>query len=124
MELKCIVENEGIPRHFLSKILQILVRKKLLVSTKGPSGGYKLAKKASDISLYDVIEAIDGPEIFDKCGILNRTCNEENTCILHERFRTNMKNIKQLYTTEKVNCIETFLSESDLVKLADFSITT
>lgn len=124
MELKCIVDNEGIPRHFLSKILQILVRKKLLISTKGPSGGYKLAKKASEISLYDIIEAIDGPEIFEKCGTLNRTCNEENPCILHERFRTNMENIKQLYITEKVNCIEEFLNEADLAKLATSAITT
>lgn len=124
MELKCIVDNEGIPRHFLSKILQILVRKKLLISTKGPSGGYKLAKKASEISLYDIIEAIDGPEIFEKCGTLNRTCNKENPCILHEHFRTNMENIKQLYTTEKVNCIEEFLNEADLAKLSNSTITT
>jgi len=111
-DLKSIAVSESIPSHFLSKILQELVRKKLLVSTKGPAGGYRLAREASAISLFDVIKAIDGPDIFERCGILNRTCSKDNPCILHKRFQVNMENIKQLYITEKVNCIKIILNEA------------
>ena len=47
--LKEIADNQDIPAHFLSKILQILVKYKLLVSVKGPNGGFGLYRKPEDI---------------------------------------------------------------------------
>ena len=53
-------EQERIPAHFLSKILQDLTRKGLLRSSKGPSGGFALRAPASQIRLLDLVEALDG----------------------------------------------------------------
>jgi Rrf2 family protein len=54
--------REGrMPELFLLKALLALVRGRLLVSLKGPHGGYRLARPAKTISLLDVIEAVDGP---------------------------------------------------------------
>jgi Rrf2 family transcriptional regulator, iron-sulfur cluster assembly transcription factor len=55
-----IAEEERIPAHFLSKILQDLTRKGMLRSSKGPSGGFALRTPASQIRLLDLVEALDG----------------------------------------------------------------
>jgi len=52
---------EGIPERFMLKCLKLLVNVRLLLSLRGPNGGYRLAKPASKISLLEVVEAVDGP---------------------------------------------------------------
>src|SRR5881394_3883336 len=56
-----IAAARGIPDRFLLKILKPLVSARVLFSVKGPHGGYRLARKAEEISLLDVLEAVDGP---------------------------------------------------------------
>src|SRR5437773_10910505 len=56
-----IAKSRGIPERFLLKVLKPLVAARVLHSIKGPNGGYRLAKAAGDISLLDVVEAVDGP---------------------------------------------------------------
>jgi Rrf2 family protein len=51
----------GIPERFLLKLLLPLASAGLLRSVRGPGGGYRLARPASQISMLDVIEAVDGP---------------------------------------------------------------
>src|SRR5258708_3006595 len=64
---KDIAESYRIPLPLLSKVLQKLVRTKLLVSEQGVNGGYKLARPASEINTLEVIRAIDGPIILTQC---------------------------------------------------------
>jgi Rrf2 family protein len=56
-----IAQARGIPERFLLKVLKPLVSAQILVSIKGPSGGYRLARPASDVSMLEVVEAVDGP---------------------------------------------------------------
>ena len=56
-----IARARSIPERFLLKVLKPLVSARVLVSVKGPNGGYRLARPASQVSLLDVIEAVDGP---------------------------------------------------------------
>lgn len=56
-----IAQARGIPERFLLKVLKPLVSVRLLMSIKGPNGGYRLAKPANDISLLEILEAVDGP---------------------------------------------------------------
>src|SRR6266850_279725 len=56
-----IAQERGIPERFLLKVLKPLVAARVLHSIKGPNGGYRLAKAAGDISMLDVVEAVDGP---------------------------------------------------------------
>ncbi len=57
---KDLAEFHGVPKEYLSKALQSLSQAGLLVSTLGPSGGYRLAKPPSEITFLDVIEAVEG----------------------------------------------------------------
>ena len=56
-----VARARGIPERFLLKVLKPLVSAGVLHSVKGPHGGYRLARAASDISILEVIEAVDGP---------------------------------------------------------------
>jgi Rrf2 family protein len=56
-----IAEARGIPERFLLKVLKPLVDARVLLSIKGPNGGYRLAKPAKQITLLEVVEAVDGP---------------------------------------------------------------
>jgi Rrf2 family protein len=56
-----LAREGGMPELFLLKALLALVRSRLLVSLKGPHGGYRLAKPPKEISLLEIIEAVDGP---------------------------------------------------------------
>ena len=56
-----IAEARGIPERFLLKVLKPLVTAGVLRSLKGPNGGFRLARPASQITLLEVVEAADGP---------------------------------------------------------------
>ncbi|HVS37861.1 MAG TPA: Rrf2 family transcriptional regulator [Gemmataceae bacterium] len=56
-----IAAARGIPERFLLKVLKPLVSARVLLSIKGPNGGYRLAKPADKISMLEIIEAVDGP---------------------------------------------------------------
>jgi Rrf2 family protein len=56
-----IAQKRGIPERFLLKVLKPLVSAQVLLSVKGPNGGYRLARPASEITILEVLEAVDGP---------------------------------------------------------------
>jgi Rrf2 family protein len=56
-----IAHRRGIPERFLLKVLKPLVSAQVLLSVKGPNGGYRLARPPADISVLEVLEAVDGP---------------------------------------------------------------
>jgi Rrf2 family protein len=56
-----VARARGIPERFLLKVLKPLVSARLLVSVKGPNGGYRLARSPNQISLLEIVEAVDGP---------------------------------------------------------------
>ncbi|MCF8357518.1 MAG: Rrf2 family transcriptional regulator [Prolixibacteraceae bacterium] len=88
--IKKITEDLNIPSFFLGKILQNLVRKKLLHSIKGPNGGFWLAREPEEISLYDIVLNVEGEGYFNNCIIRLEPCScfteEISTCPIHKRF--------------------------------------
>ncbi len=62
-----IARRMDIPEDFLAKILKTLVKAKLVRSTRGSHGGYRLAKAASQITFLDVVEALEGPIAVNVC---------------------------------------------------------
>ena len=57
-----ITEREGIPRRYLEPVLQELVRNKILLGIRGPSGGYRLGRERRRISLGDIVRTLQGLE--------------------------------------------------------------
>jgi len=81
-----LCEGSDLPRHFVAKIFQDLVRKGLLASAKGRGGGFALAKKATKITLYDIVAVIDGVDQLDHCVVGMSKCDGKQPCPQHDSF--------------------------------------
>ena len=75
-----IAEQYDIPIELMAKVLQRLVRRHLLVSQQGTHGGYQLARGPGQISVADVIQAIDGPVTVTACSIDDDRCDQFAKC--------------------------------------------
>lgn len=71
------------PESFLSKVLQALAHAQLISSHRGKSGGFSILSKGLGASMYDVIEAIDGPICLNLCLISGKTCDRKSWCPAH-----------------------------------------
>lgn len=71
---------------FLPQVLSPLVRRRWIDSTPGPTGGYLLDVDLDDISLLDVIEAVEGPLDHDVCVLDGGHCTEVGHCAVHEAW--------------------------------------
>jgi Rrf2 family iron-sulfur cluster assembly transcriptional regulator len=101
--LKQISKELDIPTPFLGKILQTLAKHKLLFSTKGPNGGFTLGKKPEDILLMDIVQVIDGMDVFHRCVIGVKYCSEQkNHCALHTRYAKFGDEIRSIFEVETI----------------------
>lgn len=80
---KDVCRRTGIPEPFTRKILQALVQGGFLNAHRGPGGGYSLARNAEEISLLDVIKAVEGKDTFDNCVMGLPECGGKNPCPIH-----------------------------------------
>lgn len=78
-----IARIHGIPASFAAKILRSLVRAGLLRSTRGVKGGFALARPATEITLLDVVEAIEGPLGIVDCTSEPCACGLADECPAH-----------------------------------------
>ena len=75
-----IAEQYGIPIELMAKVLQRLVRRGLLLSHQGTHGGYQLARVPGQISVADVIQAIEGPVTVTACSTDEGQCEQYSKC--------------------------------------------
>jgi Rrf2 family protein len=86
VSVKEISEHTDVSFHFLGKILQTLTQKGLLISYKGPKGGIQLAKPPDEITVLQVVEAIDGLNVLKQCVLGLPNCGEGKPCALHDQW--------------------------------------
>ena len=82
-----LCDEPDIPRHFVAKIFQDLVRKGLLLSAKGRGGGFALARPADKITLYDIVAEVDGVAWLSSCVVGMAQCDDEQPCPQHEQWK-------------------------------------
>lgn len=95
---KFINENE----HTLGKILQKLVRHRIIFSSKGPNGGFYITEKKMNQSIIHIIEAIDGKDVFVQCGLGLSRCSESRPCPFHHDFKPVRESFKKMCTEKKI----------------------
>lgn len=84
--IKELTKRLDIPYHFVAKILQRLTRKGLLNSLKGPTGGFTLGMPAKNITLFHVVEAVDGVGFTNNCVLGFPECSGKNPCAVHQKW--------------------------------------
>ena len=87
---------ERIPKSFLAKIFQDLVKAGLVRSTRGSGGGFALVKDPARISVLEVIEAIEGKIAFQRCRQIKPECEHAGGCALCELFEQAQDGIKDV----------------------------
>lgn len=88
------------PEAFIAKILQKLVRYGALSSEKGPKGGFEISKdKISTVMLIDIVDAIDGADIYTQCGLGLKNCSAKNPCPIHDQYGEIKNNLRNLLTS-------------------------
>lgn len=76
------------PEAFTAKILQQLCRENILESNRGKQGGFIFqVDKQKQIKIYEVVQLIDGDDIFTNCGLGLQKCSSENPCPVHDDFK-------------------------------------
>ena len=81
-----IAGETGAPRNYLGKLLQLLSRRGVVESQKGLGGGFRLAKSPDDISLFDVIDALEDTARWNECILGNPACSDGRPCAVHDRW--------------------------------------
>jgi Rrf2 family protein len=81
--LSAIAKAQDVPPRFLAKIFQALAKAGVVKSHRGAKGGFSLARPASEITIKDVIEAIEGPIQLNVCLIAESECERDKFCSVH-----------------------------------------
>jgi len=95
-----IAQRSHLPLPVLMNILNALARCGLVRSVRGSRGGYRLARRAEDVTLADIIEAIEGPVGFTVCGSATRgnfepRCRLEASCLAREPARSVHRRLRE-----------------------------
>lgn len=94
---KEIAEEINSPQAFTAKILQALVRHKVINSVKGAYGGFEVDKnELKYIKLAQIVKAIDGDSIYNGCGLGLEKCDENHPCPVHDKFKGVRDELKQM----------------------------
>lgn len=94
---KEIAEEINSPQAFTAKILQALVRHKIIYSIKGAHGGFELDKNTiQQIKLSQIVKAIDGDRIYNGCGLGLEICDENHPCPVHDKFKIVRDELKHM----------------------------
>lgn len=102
LSIKRISKGIDSPEPFIAKILQQLSRKGLVLSIKGPNGGFYMDVNQEKISIADIVIAIDGDQLFEGCGLGLKACNEKKPCPIHYEFKAIRTNLKSMLESTKV----------------------
>jgi Rrf2 family protein len=82
-----LVSGTTLPRDFMAKVFQKLAKAGLLKSAKGRGGGFELARPAHEITLSDIVGAIEGPQAYDQCVVGLEKCNDTMACPQHDLYK-------------------------------------
>jgi Rrf2 family protein len=91
-----IAKRQEISEKYLSNLINPLKATGLLEATRGVHGGYVLGKSPSEISMKDIVEAVEGPMCLVDCVDKPATCARTSLCIAHELWSEASKGINQV----------------------------
>ena len=107
-----ISERLGIPMPFLGKTLQLLVKGKVLSSLKGPNGGFRLEKNPHEITLFSVVDAIDGTDFMTSCVVGFPECSSKNPCPVHSEWGQLRDRVYQMLANKTISDISKEITDS------------
>lgn len=120
VHLPTLASSEDIPSHFLSKILMQLTHAGFITSHRGAAGGYSLEKDPAEISLLEVIEAIEGPIILNLCLLPGLECERMPWCSIHEVCIEARQRVHEVF--RRVTLMDVVLKNKSNREVADAAV--
>jgi Rrf2 family iron-sulfur cluster assembly transcriptional regulator len=102
--LSGIAKAQDVPPRFLAKIFQALAKAGIVKSHRGAKGGFSLARMPADVTMKDVIEAIEGPIFLNVCLMSPGECNRDKICPMHTVWEEAQK--KMMEVLDRANFAE------------------
>lgn len=100
--IKDIADHIDASGHTVSKMLQTLVKRGVINSTKGPSGGFYISEEQKSQPIIHIVEAIDGMALFKECGLGLSKCSETHPCPIHDQYKKPRELIEKLFRENRV----------------------
>ena len=109
--IKEIADFINASEHTVGKMLQTLVKEEVINSAKGPTGGFYITAKQKNQSILNIIDAIDGKEVFDECGLGLSKCSSTHPCPIHNDYKIIRDQFKTMCQQKKVSDLCETVSE-------------
>jgi Rrf2 family iron-sulfur cluster assembly transcriptional regulator len=114
VSIREISDELDISYHFLTKIFQKLTQAGLLTSLRGPNGGVMLARPTHEITVMELVLAIDGADLFTECVLGLPGCGEQKPCPLHNAWAVERERLRLLFENRTLADLATDLKTLDL----------
>jgi len=105
VSVRRIAEEMAIPVRFLPQVMADLQRAHLVNASAGRSGGYRLARAASSVSLLDVIEAVEGESRRRTCVLRGGPCGRDGHCAVHDVFVAGQEAFLDVFATATLDSL-------------------
>jgi Rrf2 family protein len=100
--IKEIAEFIDASEHTVGKLLQTLVKQGIVNSVKGPTGGFYISKEQRRQPIINIVEAIDGKQLFKECGLGLSKCSASRPCPIHHDYKEARDKVEKLFSTRKI----------------------
>lgn len=100
--LREVADYIGASEHTVGKMLQTLVKQDVINSLKGPTGGFYITPAQLQQPLINIVEAIDGKNIFTGCGLGLSRCSAKHPCPIHYEYKEARDILERIFRTKKV----------------------
>jgi Rrf2 family iron-sulfur cluster assembly transcriptional regulator len=124
MAAETIATELAVPRNYLSKTLNRLAKRGVLVSVRGPGGGFRLARPASELAVLDVVAEFEEMATTGACVMGGRECNPNEPCDAHEKWRSWSDKLSRLLEGTRVADLLPADSPAGLVAIEASSTVT
>jgi len=107
VEAQVIARHEGTPMRFLLKILRLLTKAGIIYSYRGVGGGYALARPPAEITLLDVMLAVEGPVQINRCLIDPGFCSKKGPphCSVHRALASIQETLIEQFKSYNFACL-------------------
>lgn len=109
--MKEIAAEIEAPAPFTAKILQMLNKNRIITSLKGPYGGFYCEQDQLDLSVLEIVNAVDGLAVFRECIMGLHICSDEHPCPLHHKYAANRDNLLKTFEETSIRSLAEDLSK-------------
>lgn len=103
------------PQSFTAKILQMLTKDNIVVSSvRGPNGGFYLTEKAKKLPVRSILQAMGEDEVLEKCVLGLKRCSEVTPCPMHFQYKTIKQQLIKLFTSKTIQELADEIKEGEV----------